>query len=119
MEGSARIVCMTQLHRPSVQCGQMWHVDAFRMSWHLSSLLQAKAKRQRRAIQHARKHTRARGVSWSIKQRVAAAVVQVHPGLPSLLGCEMDLPKNYYPEKVCRKTLRERPEAARRQPGAL
>eukprot|EP00892_Ulva_mutabilis_P002744 jgi/Ulvmu1/12470/UM009_0122.1 len=47
------------------------------------------------------------------------AAVQVHPGLPSLLGCEMDLPKNYYPEKVGRKTLRERPEAARRQPGAL
>jgi hypothetical protein len=41
-------------------------------------------------------------------------MVQVHPGVPSLLGCDMDLPRKLYPEKVSRKTLQTKPEVARR-----
>ena len=40
--------------------------------------------------------------------------MQVHPGVPSLLGCDMELPRKLYPEKMARKTLQTSPEIARR-----
>eukprot|EP01025_Chloroclados_australasicus_P052470 TRINITY_DN6119_c0_g1_i2.p2 TRINITY_DN6119_c0_g1~~TRINITY_DN6119_c0_g1_i2.p2 ORF type:complete len:111 (+),score=5.64 TRINITY_DN6119_c0_g1_i2:207-539(+) len=41
-------------------------------------------------------------------------LVQAHPGVPSLLGCDMGLPKNVYPDKVSIKSLRNDPSLARR-----
>lgn len=48
-----------------------------------------------------------------------ACHMQVHPGVPSLLGCDMDLPRKLYPDKITRKTLQTSPEVARRATGVV
>ena len=52
------------------------------------------------------------GLSAAKPERVACGV-QVHPGMPSMLGCDLGLPKRRYPEKLNARDLRANPELAR------